>query len=45
MFRYQARVDLAMELLNNSVGFTEEQRQKLLKLLTTETHPQAARPE
>ena len=28
-----------MELLNNSVGFTEEQRQKLLKLLTTETRP------
>ncbi len=39
MFRYQARVDLAMELLNNSVGFTEGQRQKLHKLLMTETRP------
>ncbi len=39
MYRYWARVDLAMELLNNSVGFTDEQRQRLVKLLAEETRP------
>ena len=38
-YRYRARVDLAMELLNNSVGFTDEQRQRLVKLLAEETQP------
>ena len=39
LYRYWARVDLAMELLNNSVGFTDEQRQRLVKLLAEETRP------
>ncbi len=39
MYRYWARVDLAMELLNNTVGFTDDQRQRLVKLLTEETKP------
>ncbi len=39
LYRYWAKVDLAMELLNNEVGFTDEQRQKLLRLLKEETKP------
>ena len=39
LYRYGARVDLAIELLNNSVGFTDDQRQQLLKLLTEEVRP------
>jgi hypothetical protein len=39
LYRFWARVDLAMELLNNSVGFTDEQRQRLVKLLAEETRP------
>jgi hypothetical protein len=38
-YRYWARVDLALELLNNSVGFSSEQRQRLVKLLEEETRP------
>src|SRR5262249_46643570 len=33
LYRYWARVDLAMELLNNEVGFTDDQRRQLVKLL------------
>jgi hypothetical protein len=36
-YRYWARVDLAMELLNNEVGFTDDQRRQLVKLLHEET--------
>jgi hypothetical protein len=39
LYRYWARVDLAMELLNNSVGFTDEQRQRLVKVLAEGTRP------
>jgi hypothetical protein len=39
MYRYRARVDLAMELLNNSVGFTDEQRQRLVTVLEEGTRP------
>jgi hypothetical protein len=39
LFRYWAKVDLALEILNNSVGLTVEQRDRLLKLLTEETRP------
>ena len=39
LYRYWARVDLAMELLNNTVGFTDEQRQRLVTLLAEETRP------
>lgn len=39
LYRYWARVDLAMELLNNQVGFSDDQRQKLVKLLHEETKP------
>ena len=39
LYRYQARVDLAMEMLNSNVGFTDEQRERLVKLLTEETRP------
>jgi hypothetical protein len=39
LYRYWARVDLAMELLNNEVGFTDDQRQQLVKLLHEETKP------
>ena len=39
LYRYWARVDLAMELLNNEVGFTDDQRRQLVKLLTEETKP------
>lgn len=39
LYRYWARVDLAMELLNNQVGFTDDQRRQLVKLLTEETKP------
>jgi hypothetical protein len=38
-YRYWARVDLALELLNNEVGFTDDQRRKLLTLLREETVP------
>lgn len=38
-YRYWARVDLAMELLNNEVGFTDDQRKQLVKLLHDETKP------
>ena len=38
-YRYWARVDLAMELLNNEVGFTDDQRRQLVKLLHEETKP------
>lgn len=38
-YRYWARVDLAMELLNNEVGFTDDQRRQLVKLLHEETRP------
>lgn len=38
-YRYWARVDLALELLNNEVGFTDEQRRKLVTLLREETAP------
>jgi hypothetical protein len=39
LYRYRARVDLALELLNNSVGFSAEQRERVLKLLVEETRP------
>jgi hypothetical protein len=39
LYRYWARVDLAMELLNNEVGFTDDQRRQLVKLLREETKP------
>ena len=39
LYRYQARLDLAMEMLNNNVGFTDEQRERLVKLLAEETRP------
>jgi hypothetical protein len=39
LYRYWARVDLAMELLNNEVGFTDDQRRQLVKLLHEETKP------
>jgi hypothetical protein len=39
LYRYWARVDLAMEMLNNEVGFTDDQRQHLVKLLHDETKP------
>ena len=39
LYRYWAKVDLAMELLNNEVGFTDEQRQRLVRLLKEETKP------
>src|SRR5262249_59240042 len=39
LYRYWARVDLAMELLNNEVGFTDDQRRQLVKLLQDETKP------
>jgi hypothetical protein len=39
LYRYWARVDLAMELLNNEVGFTDDQRRQLVKLLREETRP------
>jgi hypothetical protein len=39
LYRYRARLDLALELLNNSVGFTFDQRERLAKLLETETRP------
>lgn len=39
LYRYWARVDLAMELLNNEVGFTDDQRRQLVKLLHEETTP------
>jgi hypothetical protein len=39
LYRYWARVDLAMELLNNEVGFTDDQRQQVVKLLREETKP------
>ncbi len=39
LYRYWARVDLAMELLNNQVGFTDDQRRQLVKLLREETKP------
>ncbi|MHB1555842.1 MAG: hypothetical protein ACYC61_00040 [Isosphaeraceae bacterium] len=38
-YRYWAKVDLAMELLNNEVGFTDDQRLQTLKLLKEETKP------
>jgi hypothetical protein len=39
LYRYWARVDLVMEMLNNNVGFTDEQRDRLVKLLAQETRP------
>ena len=39
LYRYQARVDLAMEMLNNNVGFTNAQRERLVKLLLEEVRP------
>jgi hypothetical protein len=39
LYRYRARVDLALELLNNSVGFSAEQRERVLKVLVEETRP------
>jgi hypothetical protein len=39
LYRYWARVDLAMELLNNQVGFTDDQRRQLVQLLHEETKP------
>jgi hypothetical protein len=39
MYRYWARVDLAMELLNNSVGFTSDQRERLVKALAEGARP------
>jgi hypothetical protein len=39
LYRYWAKVDLAMELLNNEVGFTDEQRQRIVRLLKEETQP------
>jgi hypothetical protein len=39
LFRYWAKVDLVLEMLNSQVGFTVEQRDRLLKLLTEETRP------
>jgi hypothetical protein len=38
-YRYQARVDLTMEMLNNNVGFTDAQRERLVKLLLEEIRP------
>jgi hypothetical protein len=39
LYRYWARVDLALELLNNEVGYTDDQRRQLVKLLREETKP------
>ncbi len=39
LYRYQARVDLTMEMLNNNVGFTDAQRERLVKVLIDETRP------
>jgi hypothetical protein len=39
LYRYQARVDLVMEMLNNNVGFTDDQRERLVKLLLEDTKP------
>ncbi len=39
LYRFRARAELAIEMLNNNVGFTEEQREQLIKLLTEETRP------
>jgi hypothetical protein len=39
MYRYWARVDLAMELLNNAVGFTSDQRERLVKALAEGARP------
>ncbi len=38
-YRYWAKVDLAMELINNEVGFTDDQRVQMVKLLKEETRP------
>jgi len=39
VYRYWARVDVAMERLNNLVGFTQDQHERLVKLLAAETRP------
>jgi hypothetical protein len=39
LYRYWARVELSLELLNNAVGFSVEQRRRLRKLLEEETRP------
>lgn len=39
LFIYWAKVDLVLELLNNAVGFTTEQSERLRKLLAEETRP------
>jgi hypothetical protein len=38
-FRYRAKVRLAVADLDTSIGFTVEQRQKLVEVLLTETRP------
>lgn len=38
-YRYWAKVDLALEVVNNEVGFTDDQRAQMLKLLKEETKP------
>jgi hypothetical protein len=39
MFRYRAKIDLAVTMLDRSVGLKAEQRRKLAKLLLEETQP------
>ena len=39
LFRYRARVDLVVSMLDNSVGFSAEQRKKFVLLLMEETKP------
>jgi hypothetical protein len=39
LYRYHARLDLAVEMLNSSVGFSTDQRNRLLKLIDNEVRP------
>lgn len=39
LYRYWARVELVLELLNYEVGFTDDQRARVLELLRSETRP------
>jgi hypothetical protein len=39
LFRYRARVDLVVSMLDNSVGFSAAQRKEFVKLLLEETKP------
>lgn len=39
LYHYWNRIDLGLELVNLDVGFTEDQRARLIKLLRAETRP------